>query len=228
MKSSVQAVAGGKPYIVEDRPLISRSSGDRIKITHMIEPGKEETGCFTCFYSPPEYPILAKFPCFDYPEYVINEIKASQYIYVRENSIEYNQPILQPAKANTTLAACFCCGNSPTDLTVRDQISIIYFDDILMDNIRNDTRPCNPLLSFCCGGRGEEVRLESKVMGGWCYRGRGLSACCCVPCVPLGCPECLCPCAAKRTIFVEDADFAVKIITQARDDAKIRMKVMER
>ncbi len=119
-------------------------------------------------------------------------------IYVRENSIEYNQPILQPAKANTTLAACFCCGNSPTDLTVRDQISVIYFDDILMDNVRNDTRLCNPLLSFCCGGKGEEVRLESTVIGGWCYRGRGFSGtCCCVPCVPVGCPDCLCPCAAK-------------------------------
>jgi hypothetical protein len=50
----------------------------QVKITHTIEPGKEETGCITCFYSPPEYPILAKCPCFDYPEYIVNEIKASQ------------------------------------------------------------------------------------------------------------------------------------------------------
>ena len=49
-----------------------------VKVTHTITPGNEETGCLTCFYSPPEYPILAKCPCFDYPEYIVNEIKASQ------------------------------------------------------------------------------------------------------------------------------------------------------
>lgn len=141
---SANIPTGSKPYIVEDRPMISRSSGDRgtlhyfvsvggrhnicasfvfpcdcryfpsptplnysavyktkhnnatiaiitsshlmfdaipitiVKITHTIEPGKEETGCMACFYSPPEYPILSKCPCFDYPEYVVNEIRASQ------------------------------------------------------------------------------------------------------------------------------------------------------
>ena len=49
-----------------------------VKITHTIQPGDQETGCLTCFYSPPEYPILAKCPCFDYPEYIVNEMKASQ------------------------------------------------------------------------------------------------------------------------------------------------------
>jgi hypothetical protein len=83
---------------------------------------------------------------------------------------------------------------------------VIYYDDILMDTIRNDTRVCNPLQTFCCGGRGEEVRLESTFCGGLCYRGRrgmrgggGCSCCCsCIPiCIPVGCPECLCPCAAR-------------------------------
>mmetsp|Transcript_17646 Transcript_17646/g.42486 ORF Transcript_17646/g.42486 Transcript_17646/m.42486 type:complete len:80 (-) Transcript_17646:396-635(-) len=78
MMTSANVTDGSKPYIVEDRPMISRSSGDRVKLTHTIEPGKEETGCLTCFYAPPEYPILAKCPCFDYPEYIVNEIKASQ------------------------------------------------------------------------------------------------------------------------------------------------------
>mmetsp|Transcript_27675 Transcript_27675/g.52124 ORF Transcript_27675/g.52124 Transcript_27675/m.52124 type:complete len:237 (+) Transcript_27675:347-1057(+) len=228
---------GSKPYIVEDRPMISRSSGDRVKITHTIEPGKEETGCLTCFYAPPEYPVLAKCPCFDFPEYIVNEIKASQYIYIRENSIEYNQPTLQPATSNTPLATCLCCGHSPNVIIVRDQISTIYFDDLLMDSVRNDTRPCNPLHTFCCGGHGEEVRLESRFCWDGCYRGRSLGSeqcglmggcCCCVPCVPVGCPQCLCPCAARKTIYVEDAETAVQIVTQARDDARKRLQVMER
>eukprot|EP01082_Thalassiosira_pseudonana_P003365 g2399.t1.1.5e174189 g2399 g2399.t1 contig12:17167-18054(-) len=195
---------GSKPYIVEDRPMISRSCGDRVKITHTIEPGKEETGCITCFYSPPEYPILAKCPCFDYPEYIVNEIKASQYIYIRENSIEYNQPTLQPSKATTPLTTIFCCGHSPSSLSVRDSITTIYFDDVLMDSVRNDTRMFHPLHTFCCGGRGEEVRLESRFCGDVCYRGRSLdgfgSGCCCLVCVPVGCPECLCPCAARVSV----------------------------
>jgi len=97
---------GSRPYIVEDRPMISRSNGDRgeyckyatysylqstyslstlidsqqytVKITHTITPGSDETGVIVCCYSPPEYPILAKCPCFDYPEYIVNEMKASQ------------------------------------------------------------------------------------------------------------------------------------------------------
>ena len=42
-----------------------------------------------------------------------------------------------------------------------------------MDEVRNDTRICNPMQTFCCGGYGEEVRLESTFCGGLCYRVRG-------------------------------------------------------
>ena len=94
---------------------------------------------------------------------------------------------------------------------MRDQISTVYYDDILMDSIRNDTRPCNPLHTFCCGGRGEEVRLESRFCWDACYRGRSVggehcgllnSCCCCIPCVPVGCPDCLCPCAARVRVCI--------------------------
>ena len=143
--------------------------------------------------------------------YYMESIKYS--IYIRENSIEYNQPTLQPARAETPISNCLCCGHSPTILTVRDQISTIYFDDVLMDSVRNDTRSCNPLHTFCCGGRGEEVRLESRFCWDGCYRGRSLgtencgllnSCCCCVPCVPVGCPECLCPCAARVSTYEKE------------------------
>lgn len=123
-------------------------------------------------------------------------------IYIRENSIEYNQPTLQPAKSNDPVSTALCCGNSPTALVVRDGVSVVYFDDVLMDSVRDDTRPCHDCQTFCCGGRGEEVRLESRFCGDACYRGRwpGGAAdgwCCCAPCVPVCCPECLCPCAAR-------------------------------
>jgi hypothetical protein len=33
---------------------------------------------------------------------------------------------------------------------------------------------------------------------------------------------------AQKTIYVEDAETAVKIIIKARDDARVRLQVMER
>ncbi|KAK1732559.1 hypothetical protein QTG54_016771 [Skeletonema marinoi] len=235
MISRSNIVDGSKPYIVEDRPMISRSSGDRVKILHLIQPGKEETGCLTCFYAPPSFPAIIShlLPCIDYPEYILREVHSSQYIYIRENSIEVNQPTIQPARSESVLGNVLCCGHSSTDLIVLDQVTVIYYDDLIMDEIRNDTRVCNPLQTFCCGGKGEEVRLESTFCGGLCYRGRrgtrGCFGCCCMPlCIPVGCPECLCPCAARKTLFVENADAAVDIIQKARDNAKIRLNVMER
>jgi len=122
-------------------------------------------------------------------------------------------------------------------MIVRDQISVVYFDDILFDQIRNETRYCNTHQTFCFGGQGEEVRLESRFCGDCCYRGRTVGSeqcglvgrcCCCTPCVPVVCPGCLCPCAARKTMYVEDADTAVEIITKARDDARMRLQIMDR
>ena len=117
-------------------------------------------------------------------------------IYIRENSIEYNTPTIAPAKSTHPLTTLFCCGHSPTDLTVRDSISVIYYDDLAMDTVRNDTKKCHDCYTFCCGGRGEVVRLESRFCWDLCYRGRG--GCCCVP---VGCPECICPWGVRVSVF---------------------------
>ena len=58
--------------------------------------------------------------------------------------------------------------------------------------VRNDTRYCNSCRTFCCGGRGEEVQIESTFCCGLCKRGRA-----CLTCVPSFCPEVCCPCLAK-------------------------------
>lgn len=140
-------------------------------------------------------------PCYDYPEYIVNEMSSSKYIYIRENSIEYNSPTLQPAKATTHISTVLCCGNSPTELVVRDRITVLYFDDMIFDSVRNDTRPFNPLITFCCGGHGEAVQLESRYCWDMCYRSRGCGICC-IPCIPVICPDCVCPCAARVSVFV--------------------------
>jgi hypothetical protein len=120
-------------------------------------------------------------------------------IYIRENSLEYNQPIITPSKSTNTLTTLFCCGHSPSDLTVRDSISVIYYDDILFDTVRNDTPKCHECSTFCCGGKGEVVRLESTYCGDLCYRGRGGCSTCCL--VPVCCPECICPCGVRVSFF---------------------------
>lgn len=121
-------------------------------------------------------------------------------IYIRENSLEYNQPTITYSKSTNLLSTLICCGNSMTDLTVRDSISVIYYDDIVMDTVRNDTRKCHECYTFCCGGRGEAVRLESTFCGNLCYRGRG-GGVCCFCCVPVCFPEWVCPCGTRVSVF---------------------------
>lgn len=102
----------------------------------------------------------------------------------------------------------FCCGRSPSSLAVRDRITTLYFDDLLMDTIRDDTRCCNPFMTFCCGGKGEGIQFESTFCHGMCYRGRSVDVdlvdtlcLCCIPCVPVCCPHILCPCAARVSTY---------------------------
>ena len=55
------------------------TTATKVKITHTIEPGQRETGCITCCHAPDNCPILASFLCcYDYPEYIVNEMNASR------------------------------------------------------------------------------------------------------------------------------------------------------
>lgn len=71
--------------------------------------------------------MLSYCCCFDYPTYIVNKMTSSKYIYVRENSIEFNSPSMQAAKGA-------CCGASLSKLAVRDNITVLYFDDHHFDN----------------------------------------------------------------------------------------------
>ena len=132
-------------------------------------------------------------------------------IIVRENGIEWNNPSMQPAKGR-------CCGQSCTELSVMDNVTVLYFDDIHFDGVRNDTRCCNMWWTFCCGGRGEQVQIESTFCFSCCIRGRDNRVC-----IPVCCPDVCCPCMVKSELWVDDAPTAVKIIRDARDDAKRRL-----
>eukprot|EP01083_Nonionella_stella_P077439 211487_1 len=203
------------PFIVEDRRMLSRVAGDRIRITHIIQPGVREPGCITCCHAPDACSVLAYCPCFDFPGYIVNKVNSSRYIYIRENSLEYNNPLMQTAKGKW-------CGMSCCQLAVMDDVTVLYFDDIHFDEVKNSTRRCNDIKTFCCGGRGEQVLIESRFCLGMCKMGRGPLAC-----VPSCCPECLCPCFVKSELWVDDAMTAVETIRMARDSAKERMDMKD-
>lgn len=48
-------------------------------------------------------------------------------ILVRENSLEWNNPQMQSSKG-------YCCGASCCALTVMDDVTVLYFDDIYFDD----------------------------------------------------------------------------------------------
>ena len=115
---------------------------------------------------------------------------------------------MQSAKGN-------CCGMSLCDLAVMDDVTVLHFDDMHFDDskyfssgfnylfsqmrfdlnnemlVRNSTRLCNNYRTFCCGGRGEQVLIDSRFCFGMCKRGRGL------PCIPSCLPDRCCPCLVK-------------------------------
>jgi len=62
-------------------------------------------GCLSCCYAPECMPCCALLPCVKDPKYIVKELEASKYIYIRENSLEWNQPMKVNKEGD-------CCGFS--------------------------------------------------------------------------------------------------------------------
>jgi len=202
------------PFIVEDRSMLSRAKGDRIRLTHIIQPGERVPGCCVCFTTPISLPLLAQWCCcFQYPKYILNKISSSKYIYIRENSMEWNEPYIRAANG-------YFCGSACCEMDIKDNITVLYFDDMHFGEVTNQTRRCNDIKSFCCGGEGQIVQIESRFCWGMCKRGG--------PCPFLFAPICFtrrcCSCLISYELHVEHADSAIEAITMARDSAEERIE----
>lgn len=184
-----------------------------VRLLHIITPGIRVKGCCKCCHAPDYCPILSYCCCFDYPAYVVNKVNSSRYIYVRENSLEWNNPLIQQDKGT-------CCGVSCCDLAVLDDVSVLYFDDLYFDSVKNGTRYCNDCQTFWFGGRGERVTIQSRFCLGMCKRGKGTMLC-----VPSCCPEICCPCVASADLWVEDAENAAILIRNAKNLAVKRIDI---
>lgn len=80
---------------------------------------------------------------------------------------------------------------------VRDDARVFYFDDPVLDDVSAITGGWScfaALRQLLCGGRGQAVRVQSRLCCGSCVRTRGLAG---LPCLPVCC-VCLCPSAALR------------------------------
>ena len=86
--------------------------------------------------------------------------------------------------------------------------------------VRDSTRSCNECKTFWCGGKGEQVLIDSRFCFGMCKRGRGP-----MTFVPSCCPEFCCPCLVEAELWVDDAKSAVEAIKIARDGARRRMEI---
>lgn len=93
-------------------------------------------------------------------------------------------------------------------------MTVLYFDDPMFDRLTDQTRLCNEFRTCCCGGSGERVRIDAPFCFDLCLR--GTTPCCCIP---VCCPNALCPCILRHEIYVEDAQRGLYEIKRARHTA---------
>merc|ERR1719305_1723690 len=97
-----------------------------------------------------------------------------------------------------------CFGVSCCYFRAQDHVTVIYFDDPMFDRITDKTPCCNQCSTWCCGGEGELIQIDSKFCFGCCYRSvLGAGAC-----VPVCCAASCCPCyplVIKHKIWVANA-----------------------
>ncbi|GMI26296.1 hypothetical protein TeGR_g5513 [Tetraparma gracilis] len=207
--------APASSWIIEDRLMMSRINTSAITVTMVVPHGVKSYGCCACCYAPASLPACSALPCVMDPEYIVKEMEASKYIYVRENSLEWNAPIMTQSEGN-------CFGVSCCYFRAQDHVTVIYFDDPMFDRITDKTPCCNQCATWCCGGEGELIQIDSKFCFGCCYRSvLGAGAC-----VPVCCAASCCPCyplVIKHKIWVANAADAKAGILEARDNARERM-----
>jgi hypothetical protein len=111
-----------------DRQILHLQNESVISIDSILESGQDDDGCFVCCSAPACLPLLGILPCFRNPEYIIAKHESSKYVYIRENSLEWNTP-------NIVLSGGACCGIDPCMYTVRDHVHVLYYDDPVFDHL---------------------------------------------------------------------------------------------
>ena len=195
----------------QSRGMLLRQSRDAIRIVGILEPGRDTRSCLVCCGAPSCCPLCALFPCCDDADYVKQKREASKYITIREHSLEWNDPEIVCSSTSLCIDPCL--------YSIKDRVHVVYFDDVMLDRITDQTRFCNECRTCLCGGRGERIRFDSTCCSGLCLR----SSFPC-PCIPAFCPAACFPCAWRHEIYVKDASKALYEIKAAIRGSKNRVK----
>lgn len=182
------------------RPIHSRSNKNNIKIIKSLRPGKITDGCIVCCTAPSCCQGLTICPCCGDSEEIRLKRESSSYIYLRENSIEWNHPKL-------ILSSGSCIGVDPCLFDIQDNITTLYYDDIRFQNIHDNTRFCNEFLTCLIGGYGESI-IISPATHCFCFE-RGYFPC---PLIPTCIPSSICPCSMKKELYLHDAQNGIGLI----------------
>lgn len=190
-----------------ERLIFTLRSENLINILAILVPGINSSGCCVMCDSPSCLPGLSIFPCWDDAEYVKIKREASKYVFIRENSIEYNDPVVAFKFSHTN---CCCCVD-PCEYVVDDNITVIYFDDPIFERMTNQSELCHSCSVVCFGGKGERIKFENTCCFDMCVI--GLPPC---PIIPRCCPRICCPCYHIKEFYVDDAQKAIYEIKKAR------------
>jgi len=126
-------------FIVEDRLMMSRANASFITVTNVVPHGHKTYGCCACCYAPEICPGCSVLPCIRDPKYIVKEMEASKYIYIRENSLEWNAPIMIQKEVSTGIGIMNQhrrlkqketnpdCGRSPTNISYTTVCFLPFF-----------------------------------------------------------------------------------------------------
>jgi hypothetical protein len=188
------------------RRMMSRRKKNQVRILHSLMPGMHTGNWLGCCNAPTCCPMCSLCPCCNESEYIALKRQSSKYVFIRENSIEWNEPEIVMRQGN-------CCID-PCVYEIHDKINVLYFDDPIFNRITDQTRVCNECRTYLCGGRGERIQIDSVCCFNLCHR----SALPC-PFVPICCPVTLFPCMLKYEVYVDDAQRGMYEIKEARKAA---------
>lgn len=194
----------------QHRPMHSRKNPAVVDIIASLTPSTEIPCCLAIFTAPACCPLLSVCCCCKDAVYVSTKRNASKYVWIRENSLEWNDPQVVFSKGSF-------CGIDPCMYDIKDNIRVLYYDDPMFDRISDQTRMCHECRTCLCGGRGERVQIDSPCCCNLCTRAS--FPCICVPvCFPLS----FFPCAHRYELYLADAQKGMydikKAVSAARGD----------
>ena len=112
----------GSTSRIEGRRMLSRKRNNQIRVLRSLVPGETKSGCCVCCNAPSFCPMCSMCLCCDDAKYVASKRDASKYIFIRENSIEWNDP-------EVVWMTGSCLGIDPCLYDVQDRPHVIYYDD---------------------------------------------------------------------------------------------------